>query len=347
MADTKLSPVQPFTEGAQTVGAWLGYFGSSSAELGGAHKNWIANYFGPAMNQNPNAWIDLIGHSSVGGSDAANVAVSNKRMDSVEKFIRSVVPNIKVNLKTPKGSQEAKTFHNTDMDGYWRAVMVRWYGTTTPIQVPLYPAEVADWMKRVYKLIPTAELWRAAAERVLITAEGGLKAAVQSEAQKQAIGLVDRVFKLTTSGQSKAQSVIDVQQIKGVFDQMRPLIQAINKGDLYLHESVEAGHTNHNAYTMEGHWIYKKPSDGIWYVRANIEPATDEFIVDCTIHEFAHFCGPLSPATKIGHALIGGQPAYGNLALQLGRSDALRNASSYAWLAYLARKPAAVWLTAT
>jgi hypothetical protein len=136
-------------------------------------------------------------------------------------------------------------------------------------------------------------------------------------------------------------------QIKGVFGQMKLLIQTIIRGDLYLHESVAPGHANHNAYTMEGHWALKNPADGIWYVRARIEPASDEFIVDATIHEFAHFCGPMSAATKIGHALVGGQPAYGNLALSLGRSDALRNASSYAWLAYLARKPAAVWLTAT
>jgi hypothetical protein len=226
-------------------------------------------------------------------------------------------------------------------------VTVRWWGVSTTIAVPLYPPDTADWMKRVYRLMPMAEIWRAAAERVLTAAEAGLKSSLPTPDQNHAMDLVDRVFKMTPSGQSTAQSIADIQQIKGVFVQMKQLIQAIIGGAFYLHECVtELAHPKDIAYTHPGAWALRTPSDGIWYLRSKIEPATDEFVVDASIHEFAHFCGPQG-ANHVGHAQVGGQPAYGMLALQLSKADAMRNASSYAWLAYLARKPSSVWLTAT
>jgi hypothetical protein len=349
MVDANTSPVRPYSEGTQTVGARLCNFGSGSSELGGAHKDWITNHFAPKMALNPNGWIDLIGHSSTSGTAVANLAICNKRMDAVEKFIKSKNPNIKVNVKEARGSAEAQSFNisPTNSEGYWRAVMVRWWGVNTPIQVPLYPADTVDWMKRVYKLMPTVEVWRSAAEKVLILAETGVNLPTPSPLQSLAMNLVDRVFKLTSApGQTTAQTKADLQGMKGVFGQMKLLIQAINKGDMYLHESTDPAHAGDNAYTLPGHWAMKTPSDGIWYTRAKVEPQTDEWVVDCTIHEFAHFCGPLG-ANAIDHAHVGGKPAYGALALTLNRSDALKNASSYAWLAYLARKPSTQWLTAT
>jgi len=79
-------------------------------------------------------------------------------------------------------------------------------------------------------------------------------------------------------------------------------------------------------------------------VKENLEDQSDEFVVDATMHECAHFVGPIG-SEEIGHAVVGGRAAYGKLALTLSRGDALKNASSYAWLAYLARKPSSVWLT--
>lgn len=123
------------------------------------------------------------------------------------------------------------------------------------------------------------------------------------------------------------------------------LIQSIKAGDQYLDESFDPAHlTKDTAYTFPGHFAKRNPDDGIWYVRSKIEPATEEFIVDASIHEFAHFCGPLG-ADEVGHAMIGGQPAYGSLALGLAKSAAMKNASSYAWLAYLARMEKSKWLT--
>jgi hypothetical protein len=204
-----------------------------------------------------------------------------------------------------------------------------------------------DWLKRVYRLIPMVETWRLAAEKVLVQAKAGITSGTPTEQQKLAMRLVDRVFKITTHpGQTTEMTKADLDRIKAVFDQIKLLIQAISGGALYLLESKEPGHDKDNAYTVPGHWKNKDPNDGIWYVKANIEGATDEFIVDATMHEFAHFCGP-SGAGAVDHAHVGGKPAYGMLALGLSKTDALINASSYAWLAYLARMTPDRWLSAT
>jgi hypothetical protein len=204
-----------------------------------------------------------------------------------------------------------------------------------------------NWLKRVYNLIPFAEMWRNNAHYVLTLAETGLKQTTPLPEHNMAMDLLERVFKLkSNTGQTTAQSLADIQHIKGIFSEMKQLMAAIKKGDQYLLESTDPAHATDTAYTFPGNWANKTPSDGIWYVRSKIEPATDEFVIDATIHEFAHFCGPKG-AKSVGHALVGGKPAYGNLALGLSKSDAMVNASSYAWLAYLARKPPTQWLTAT
>ena len=56
-------------------------------------------------------------------------------------------------------------------------------------------------------------------------------------------------------------------------------------------------------------------------MEANLAGKSDEFIVDATTHECAHFCGPLG-AGEIGHAMFNGARAYGLLALQLGADSA-------------------------
>jgi hypothetical protein len=114
-------------------------------------------------------------------------------------------------------------------------------------------------------------------------AKAGLTSGTPNEQQKQAMRLVDRVFKLTTNpGQTTQRTKADIDKVKSVFDEIKLLIRAINGGDLYLLESKEPGHEKDNAYTVPGHWQKKDPKDGIGYVKANIEGATDDFIVDAT-----------------------------------------------------------------
>ena len=158
--------------------------------------------------------------------------------------------------------------------------------------------------------------------------------------------MVNRCFKLNETGRTNAQAAADIASIRHIFDEIRSLFEAIKSGAEYLHDDAGSPeHATDNAYTIPGHWKFKKPSDGIWYVKKNLDGKNDEFIVDATMHECADFVGPMG-AGEIGHATVGGAPAYGQLALTLSRANACVNASSYAWLAYLARKPQSEWLTA-
>lgn len=338
----------PYQSEGRIVGARLCHFKSGSSELLTGHKDWITNHFVPKMKQNPHSWIDFFGYASPSGNKDKNLALSQKRIDEVEQHIKSLYPDIKVNIKKADGEADAASFKTpkSNNDGYWRAVLVRWWGVNAEVAVPLYAADHPDWMKRVYRLIPTAENWRLAADKVLALALASLKTPPPNDEQKLAMQLVDRIFKISTHpGQTTEQSIKDIERLQGVFREIRLLIQAITKGDQYLQESTDPSHSGDTAYTFPGNWKNKDPKDGVWYVKAKIENATDEFVVDATIHEFAHFCGPAG-ADAVDHAMVGGQPAYGDLALGLSKTDAFKNASSYAWLAYLARKPSNVWLTA-
>jgi len=349
MSDPNTSPVLPFNSEGRVAGARLCHFASGSSELLSGHKEWIEKHFVPAMKANPNGWVDFFAAASPNGNADKNLALSKLRLEAVERQIKLIHPGININIKKADGEGDAASFStppNND-GGYWRAVLVRWWGVSTPVSVPLYPADASDMMTRVYRLMPTVESWRASGGRVLDLAAGALKTTTSPlPEQKMALGLVDRVFKVTNHpGQTVAQSLKDIERIKSVFNEIKLLLQAITRGQRYLHQSNDPKHSADTAYTFPGHWKNKDPKDGIWYVKEKIQNATDEFVVDATMHEFAHFCGPFG-VEAVGHAKIGGAPAYGDSALTLSKPDAMKNASSYAWLAYLARKPASQWLTA-
>jgi hypothetical protein len=345
--------VLPFQEGIRITGARLCHFKSGYSELVGSHKDWITQHFAPAMKKHPDAWIDITGYSSRKGNAAANLQLSKLRVAATEAFIKQQYAGITVKVRQYKGDTDAASFQAPagDDDGYYRAVLVRWSNVPLELNIPtpVYPPDlwVSPLMWRVYGLIPTAETWRAAADRVLEAALRALNATTPTANDAAALALVNRVFKLNASGRTNPQMVLDVVSIRNVFTQMQLFFNEIRAGKEYLYAGpAPADDLRALAYTHPGHWAYKKTSDGIVYVEKSLQDKTDEFLVDATIHECAHFCGPLG-AGEIGHALVNGDRAYGLLALQLSRADALVNASSYAWLAFLARKPQADWLTAT
>ena len=137
------SPILPFTAEGRLAGARLCEFHTGSATLFNAHKDWIIKYFVPKMKRNPNAWVDLIGSASMVGNAAANLALSKQRIEAVEKFIKSQYPTIRFNVRLPEGSQDARDFKTpaANNDGYWRAVLIRWYGVPLKIETPVYPPE--------------------------------------------------------------------------------------------------------------------------------------------------------------------------------------------------------------
>jgi hypothetical protein len=342
------STVLPYKDRIRLAGARLCDFLNGVSEPLPSHKDWITRYFVPAMKMYPNAWIDFIGFSPRSAKAVTNVQLSARRIAATEACIKQQYPGIKVNLRLSEDDTEAKDFHTPEANnsGFWRAVLIRWYGIPSDIPTPVYTPDrfASPLMYRVYGVIPTAEVWRAAAVRVLEATTRALSTKTPTDDDLVALALVDRCFKVKEAGRTDAQAAADVASIRRVFDEIGKLFAAITSGKEYLHED-ETGNAKAFAYTHCGHWVYKKPADGIWYVRKNLVGKSDEFIVDATMHESAHFVGPEGRG-EIGHAEVGGETAYGQLALKLKRADALVNASSYAWLAYLARKPQSEWITA-
>ncbi|WP_174280017.1 OmpA family protein [Sphingomonas bacterium] len=143
MANAAKSPIQPFTINGRLGGVRLCQFFNNSADLLHGHKNWIDTYFVPKMKANPNAWVDIYGHTSRLGSDAANATLSQKRLDKVEAYIKLKHSGINVNIRGPKGEEDAASFNieQKDNDGYWRAVLIRWFGVPLDIPTPDYPEE--------------------------------------------------------------------------------------------------------------------------------------------------------------------------------------------------------------
>lgn len=146
-------PVRAFTEGANSrvVGARLCHFKPSSAELLIEHKLWIDEVFIPKMRQHPNAWVDFLGSASRTGTPTSNYDLSRERNDKVEAYIKKTYPEIKVNIRVPLGADsESLKDDRKYSEGYYRAVVVRWYGVPLQIPVPTPPPE-APYRFRKYK----------------------------------------------------------------------------------------------------------------------------------------------------------------------------------------------------
>jgi hypothetical protein len=143
MSTPQLSPIQPFTENGRVAGARLCQFRTGSSDLLNGHKDWISKYFVPKMQQHPNAWIDFIGYASRTGNKDKNVDLSRRRIAAVEQQIKSLYPNIRVNLRIAEGDADAASFNipAANDEGYWRAVLIRWYGVPLAIETPVYPPE--------------------------------------------------------------------------------------------------------------------------------------------------------------------------------------------------------------
>jgi hypothetical protein len=137
------STLLPFTEGGRLVGARLCNFATGSDALLPSHQDWISKHFVPKIKQHPNAWVDLIGYASRLGSAAANMALSQRRIAAVERLLRAQHPGIKFNVRISKGEDAAAAddVAQANDDGYWRAVLLRWYGVPFMPEVPVYPPE--------------------------------------------------------------------------------------------------------------------------------------------------------------------------------------------------------------
>lgn len=142
--------IYPFTEAGRVVGARLAEFLVGSAMLREAHKAWISQYLAPNLRKYPGAWIDFHGYASNTGTPGSNYALSARRIASVEKYIKEFHPTVRVNIRNPhgvEGALEDNAPPNKE-DGYYRAVLVRWFGVPLNIPAPQVQPDPPPRFKR-------------------------------------------------------------------------------------------------------------------------------------------------------------------------------------------------------
>lgn len=192
---------------------------------------------------------------------------------------------------------------------------------------------------RARGLISKADEWRDSAERVLYWASCALDSPGVSSFNDLAYKLVDRCFKV--SGRSMTlQRRADILSIAAVFHDVGTFYNEAKSSKDYITIGPKI-RPDDIAYAEVGGWKTGNKK-GLTFVLSECEPKSDEDLIDIMTHETMHFAG------GIGHYMITKTtPAYGDKVFKLTVDQALQNASSYAYLAYLARLPSPQWLTAT
>jgi hypothetical protein len=154
----------------------------------------------------------------------------------------------------------------------------------------------------------------------------------------QALVLVNRCFKLNEHTFTTF-ATRDIGRIKTVFRNIADFYSAVRNGTEYLNLGPVI-RPDDQAYASVGGWA-RRDKTGLTFVLARCKDKSDEDLTDIIMHESVHFAG------GIGHFMMGKDPAYGEKVFTLTNSQALQNASSYSYLAYIARMNQARWTTAT
>lgn len=198
----------------------------------------------------------------------------------------------------------------------------------------------AEFLVKARKLVAEADKWRASADRVLDWATLAV-ATPGNKLTDDALLLVDRCFKINVHT-SKSLKSSNLLAIKAVFKSISDFYAEVKKGIEYLNVGPPI-RPNDIAFAVVGGWA-KKDKSGITFVLAQCELKKDVDLTDIIMHESVHFAG------GIDHFNIGGDPknpAYGSKVFTLTNAQALKNASSYAYFAYIARLQSSQWASAT
>lgn len=216
-------------------------------------------------------------------------------------------------------------------------------------------------MDRVYLSLPIAQAWMTAAAARLIDALKRLEGTAMTgelERCEASLDLVDRCFKVKSLKEGAAADA--TRGLWARFRQMQKVVTESQPGVRYFHKAppgteVQNGLTI-NAFTYPGgytrrdkdgnlpmaHPEFAGPNllqNGIYMCEPSIKGISTANLVDLLVHEMAHFAGPEPVADRIG------DPSGGLAALELPHDTAVRSATNYAWLAWLARLPQKEWMT--
>jgi len=210
-------------------------------------------------------------------------------------------------------------------------------------------------MTRVQAALPEALSWAGLAIQRLAEAEEKLKGTPGPDFTVS-LQLVDRCFKVI--GLGKDGGLKALKHIRPIFATMREVIIVSMKVS-FFHQApggCNAPGKSINAFTYCGGFKKRDgnglppmsnpefsgpnvPQNGIYMCTNNIANKNRDHLVDLMVHELAHFVGPASGPFMIE------DHSGGLAALKSSHNIAIRTASNYAWLAWLARLPRSQWLT--
>lgn len=197
-----------------------------------------------------------------------------------------------------------------------------------------------EFLVKARRLVADADKWRASADRVLHWAMIALNTP-GNKLTDDALLLVDRCFRISEH-KSNAQKVLDLLVIREIFRKVAGFYAEVAKGTEYLNVGPPV-RPNDIAYAVVGGWA-KRDKSGLTFVLAQCESKKDVDLTDIIMHESVHFAGCKD------HYNIGGDPknpAYGLKVFTLTNAQAMQNASSYSYFAYIARLQSSQWATAT
>lgn len=227
--------------------------------------------------------------------------------------------------------------------------------------IPGLPATTLPIMDRVYDSLPTCRLWIAHARQCLNKAIQLLSGHVtedEAEVAADCLNLVDRCFKVAALG--KEEALRAMKAVRLVIQKMNLVVTQSVRGVQFFHLAPAGtdrrGGVVIQAFTYPGGFTRRGPDgnppmsspefsgpnlsqNGIYICEPSVRNSTAIHLVDILNHEMAHFAGPEPVADRIQ------DPAGGLAALALSHHSAMRCASNYAWLAWLARLPRSQWLT--
>jgi hypothetical protein len=220
-------------------------------------------------------------------------------------------------------------------------------------------SDSASVIVRVKGALPIALQWSLAARRRLAEAIGFSKGQATGGDFKRAHDLVDRCYKIKSLTAENA--VKAMQRIDKVFEEMPKVIFADKVGTGIFQVAPKGGCSRPgksiNAFTYPGGFRKIDPATGkppmsnpefsgpnvsqrgIYMCTTNIASKDAFAMTDLIVHEMSHFTGPSKGFFRIG------DHSGGLAALSSTHIVAIRTASNYAWLAWLARLDKSQWMT--
>lgn len=126
-----VSPVSDTATIQPAMSARLCNFVTGESFLLQSHVTWLDNEVQRFIRSSPNPWVDILGFASRKTGPPINQPLSERRCQAVRSWIDNYSERTKFNIQVGFGDTLSDGPADND-DGWWRAVIVKVYGTRPP-----------------------------------------------------------------------------------------------------------------------------------------------------------------------------------------------------------------------